>query len=102
MNSLEGQESISSVLGPMTLSIEAVKTFTKAIIDSKPWLNDPLVVKKSWNHEEYDLVDHGGPTGQLCFAIMWDNGVVKPFPPVQRALQITKKALEKAGHKGEN
>ena len=31
-NALEGQESISSVLGPMTNSIAAVRIFTKAIL----------------------------------------------------------------------
>ncbi len=78
---MEGQESISSVLGPMTNSIEAVKIFTKSVIDAKPWLKDPLVIKKAWNEDEYNLVDHGGPGGLLCFAIMWDNEVVRPFPP---------------------
>lgn len=27
-----------------------------------------------------------------------DDGVVKPLPPVARALEITKQALEAAGH----
>ncbi|KLO17536.1 general amidase [Schizopora paradoxa] len=99
LNALEGQESISSVLGPMTNSIEAVKLFTKSIIDAKPWLKDPLVIKKPWSEDEYNLVDHGGRGGQLCFAIMWDNEVVRPFPPMKRAMDMTKAALEAAGHK---
>lgn len=99
-NALEGQESISSVLGPMTNSIQMVKHFTKAVIDSQPWLKDPLCVRKRWDQEEYDLKEHGGRNSPLCFAIMWDNGIVKPFPPVRRAMEITKYALEKAGHKG--
>ena len=101
-NALEGQESISSVLGPMCNSIEMVKLFTKAVIDAKPWLKDPLAVKKSWSEEEYNLADHGRRGAQLCFAMMWDNGVVKPLPPLQRAMSITKEALEKAGHKGKD
>ena len=31
---------------------------------------------------------------------MWDDGVVVPHPPIKRALEMTKSALEKAGHKG--
>ncbi|TDL22290.1 general amidase [Rickenella mellea] len=98
LNALEGQESISSVLGPMTNSIEAVKIFTKAIIDAKPWQNDPLVIRKKWSQGEYELEDHGGIGAHLCFAVMWDNGVVQALPPLQRAMRIMKAALEAAGH----
>ncbi|KAF7314350.1 General amidase [Mycena kentingensis (nom. inval.)] len=88
MNALEGQESISSVLGPMANSMGGVKLFTKAILGKQPWRSDPLV---------YMLDGHGGG-GRLCFAIMWDNGVVKPHPPLHRAMEMTKKALLAAGH----
>ncbi|KAJ7644233.1 general amidase [Roridomyces roridus] len=98
VNALEGQESISSVLGPMSNSISGVKIFTKAILDAEPWLKDPLVLRKGWSESEYRLDRHGGGEN-LCFAIMWDNGVVKPHPPLRRAMEMTKKALEAAGHK---
>ncbi|EIW65189.1 general amidase [Trametes versicolor FP-101664 SS1] len=97
VNAMEGQESISSVLGPMTNSLEGVKLFTKAIIDAKPWRKDPLAVRKEWSAREYALGDHG-EGGKMCFAIMWDNGLVKPHPPLVRAMEIAKKALEAAGH----
>ena len=84
-NALEGQESISSVLGPMTNSIAAVRIFTKAILDSKPWDRDPLVIRKPWDESEYNLDGHGGRGARLCFGMMWDNGIVKPFPPLRRA-----------------
>ncbi|KAF9077309.1 general amidase [Rhodocollybia butyracea] len=115
VNALEGQESISSVLGPMANSMSGVKLFTKTIIDAKPWLKDPLAIRKEWSDKEYDLVYHGGGK-RLCFGIMWDNGwfsthvwrrrvhntrltgVVRPHPPLIRAMEITKRALEAAGH----
>ncbi|KAL1952417.1 hypothetical protein VTO73DRAFT_1566 [Trametes versicolor] len=97
VNAMEGQESISSVLGPMTNSLEGVKLFTKAIIDARPWRKDPLAVRKEWSAREYALGDHG-EGGKMCFAIMWDNGLVKPHPPLVRAMEIAKKALEAAGH----
>lgn len=99
VNALEGQESISSVIGPMANSMSGVKIFTKAIIDSKPWTKDPLVLRKEWSEKEYRLSDHGGGKA-LCFGMLWDNGVVRPHPPLQRAMEITKAALETAGHKG--
>lgn len=51
-----------------------------------------------WSEEAYQLRDHGGKGAKLCFAIMWDDGVVKPMPPYKRALEMTKKALLAAGH----
>ncbi|KAF9563083.1 amidase [Agrocybe pediades] len=98
-NALTGQESISSVLGPMTNSLSGVKEFMTAIIGAKPWNLDPVVIRKPWDEDEWNLSEHGGVGGQLCFAIMWDNGVVRPHPPLIRAMEMTKAALEKAGHK---
>ncbi|KAG2044807.1 general amidase [Suillus americanus] len=97
-NSLEGQDSILSVFGPMTSSLGGLKVFMKAVVNSKPWLKDPLAVRKKWDEEEYDLADHGSGK-DLCFAIMWNDGVVVPHPPIRRSLEITKAALQKAGHK---
>ncbi|KAE9396678.1 general amidase [Gymnopus androsaceus JB14] len=92
-----GSRSISSVLGPMTNSISGVKVFTKAVLDAKPWLKDPVCIRKEWSDKEYELAYHGGGK-KLCFGIMWDNGVVRPHPPLNRAMMITKRALEAAGH----
>lgn len=100
LNSQDGQASIPSVLGPMANSVSALRAFTRAILDAKPWDRDPLVVRKPWSENSYALEDHGWRGGRLCFAIMWDNGVIKPTPPIIRAMRITKKALEDAGHKG--
>jgi amidase len=83
----------------MTSSLGGLKVFMKAVVNSKPWLKDPLAVRKKWDEDEYDLADHGSGK-DLCFAIMWDDGVVVPHPPIKRSLDITKAALQKAGHKG--
>lgn len=99
MNSLEGQDSIPSVLGPLSNSLSGVKLFMQAVIASKPWLRDPLAVRKKWDDEAYALTEHGGGK-DLCFAILWSDSVIMPTPPVTRALEITKQALLAAGHKG--
>ena len=96
-----GQESISSVLGPMATSISALKLFTKAIIDARPWDHDPLAIRKVWSEEEYQLGEHGGGK-EMCFAILWDNKVVRPHPPLIRAMNMVKEALEKEGHRGKS
>ncbi|KAF7311088.1 Amidase domain-containing protein [Mycena chlorophos] len=97
-NSLQGQDSIPSVLGPFSNTLDGLTIFMKAVLSKRPWLKDPLVVRKSWDEDAYSLVEHGGPGAKLCYAIMWDDGFVKPDPTVRRGLEITKKALEAAGH----
>lgn len=53
-------------------------------------MTDPNVVPIPWR--DITLPE------KLCFGILVDDGVVKPLPPVQRALADTRKALEAAGH----
>ncbi|KAI0778159.1 general amidase [Trametes elegans] len=97
VNSLEGQDSAPSSLGPLSGSLSGVKAFMRAVIGKEPWKLDPLCVHKKWDEAEYRLADHGSG-GKLCFAVMWDDGNVVPAPPILRALETTKKALEAAGH----
>ncbi|KAH9944406.1 general amidase [Epithele typhae] len=99
VNSLMGQDSAPSVLGPISGSLSGVRAFMKAVIGQQPWLLDPLVVRKRWIEEEYQLADHGFGK-QLCFALMEDDGIVLPHPPLQRAMKMTADALRAAGHKG--
>jgi amidase len=77
-----------------------IKAFMQTVISAKPWLKDPLVIRKAWSEQEYRLEDHGEGK-QLCIAVMWDDGAVVPHPPIRRGLEIAKKALEAAGHKGQ-
>ncbi|CAE7114136.1 unnamed protein product [Rhizoctonia solani] len=69
-----------------------------AIIDTRPWLRDPLCIRKAWDQEAYELVDHGGRGAKKCFAMLCDDGLVKPHPPVWRAMDMMKRALLAAGH----
>lgn len=89
----------------MCASLSGLRAFTKAVIDSEPWRKDPLALRKRWDEEGYALREHGGGAGEqgrMCFAFMWDDGIVKPMPPVWRAMEMTKRALVAAGHKGPN
>ncbi|KAJ8495856.1 hypothetical protein ONZ51_g1447 [Trametes cubensis] len=97
VNSLEGQDSSPSSLGPISGSLSGIKTFMRAVIAQEPWLLDPLCIRKKWDEDAYKLAEHGGGE-KLCFAIVWDDGDVVPNPPVLRALEMTKVALEAAGH----
>ncbi|KAF8065103.1 general amidase [Lyophyllum atratum] len=98
VNSLEGQDSLPSVLGPLSNSIGGLKAFIQGVLSQKTWLRDPLVIRKGWDEDEYRLAEHGRGK-DLCFAILWNDGQVVPHPPVIRGLEMTKKALLAAGHK---
>ncbi|GJE86082.1 general amidase [Phanerochaete sordida] len=97
-NSLLGQDSIPSVLGPLSNSMSGIKVFMQAISAYKPWTKDPLARYAPWDASRYALAEHGGGK-RLCFAIMWTDGMTTPHPPVTRALEMTKRALVTAGHK---
>jgi len=98
VNSMEGQDSLPSVIGPLSTSLAGVKVFTKSVVDAKPWNKDPLVTNKPWDQARYELAEHGDGT-QLAFGIIWNDGNVVPHPPITRALEMTKNALIAAGHK---
>ena len=98
-NSMEGFEAVYSVLGPLSVSVDGLKTFFKAIVDAEPWRADPLALHMPWSEAAYQLQEHGG--GQaLCFGFNWHNGLAKPDPPYLRAMNTLKEALVAHGHKG--
>ncbi|RSH94942.1 hypothetical protein EHS25_000026 [Saitozyma podzolica] len=88
---LPGQEAVRSINGPMSTSLSAVELWAKAVVGSEPWTRDPNMLPIPWR--EVTLPE------QLCFGLLMDDGIVKPTPPVTRALLEVKAALEAAGHK---
>ncbi|KAH9012027.1 general amidase [Lactarius hengduanensis] len=96
-NSLEGQDSLPSVLGPISIDLGGIKLFMQAVIGQMPWLKDPLSMRKHWDGDGYRLVEHGGGK-KLTFGILWNDGLVVPHPPIIRALEMTRDVLIAAGH----
>ena len=99
VNSLEGLDTLPSVLGPLSTDLGGIKLFMQAVIGRKPWLKDPLSLRKPWDGDAYQLVEHGGGK-KLTFGILWNDGLVVPHPPIIRALEMTRDALKAAGHEG--
>jgi amidase len=101
-NSMDGQNSILSVVGPLATSARAIRLLFQSVLSTSPWLHDPLAVELPWRHdlekEVLSLTTKSGPGG-LAFGIMRDDGVVRPQPPVARALLIVESLLTKLGHK---
>jgi len=84
-----GRDSIGATYGPITTSRETLNLFMKTILDAKPWRHDPSLIIKPWTPETI--------TKPLKIAIEWSDGVVKPQPPMIRALQIVASACKTAG-----
>ena len=51
------------------------------VLSAQPWLHEPALLPIPWN-ASYRV----SPDQPLKIAIMWDDGEVKPHPPITRAL----------------
>ena len=102
-NSMDGQNSVLSVVGPLATSVGALRLALRSLLSQQPWLHDPLVHEIPWRneHEEqvHEIIAAAGGAGGLVFGVVRNDGHVTPYPPVQRAIETTIKALEAKGHK---
>ncbi|KAI9815959.1 MAG: hypothetical protein M1827_001951 [Pycnora praestabilis] len=89
---MDGAESIVPVIGPMTTTLEGVKLFMKILIDAKPWLTEPKLLPFPWRDDK-SYLEKDGKT-KLKVAILWSDGVVKPQPPVIRAMKEVAEKLK--------
>jgi amidase len=105
-NSMDGQNSILSVVGPIATNAASLRLITQALLDQKPWEVDPMVHEIPWRYMDENSINeniHDGRGmekrgGKLCFGVLRTDGVVGPMPPVKRAVDILVSALEAAGH----
>jgi amidase len=63
----------------------------KTVIDSRPWLKEPSLFPFPWRDEVSYIERASG--GKLKIGVMWDDGVVKPHPPITRALEEVVQSL---------
>lgn len=74
----------------MAKTLEDITFYSKAVIDAQPWLVDPKVLPIPWRSVERKT--------KLRVAVLWNDGIVEPTPPVTRALKETVEKLKAAGH----
>ncbi|KAH7370846.1 amidase signature domain-containing protein [Rhexocercosporidium sp. MPI-PUGE-AT-0058] len=97
-NSMEGHNTVPSVIGPMGHSISDLRLLTRFILESEPWLEDPKVIALPWNTTAEEEVKSRAKDGKLTFAILRTDSVVAPHPPVLRAVEETVLALKAQGY----
>lgn len=78
----------------MASSLDTIFLSMKSLIDLQPWNYDARCAPLKWRDLAYNEV-LGRP---LVFAVLTDDGVARPHPPVTRVLQHAVDALRSAGH----
>lgn len=74
----------------MSADLSTIDLFGSVVTNSQPWTQDPKCIPMPWRKVDKKQ--------KLKLAVMWDDGMVRPTPPVRRALQETVEKLRKAGH----
>lgn len=88
-----GSGCIKGTLGPLSTSLEGIKTFMKTVLAAKPWITEPSLLPLPWRDTHSYL--QGEEMKKLKVAVLWDDGVVIPHPPITRALSKLVEKLDK-------
>ncbi|APA13135.1 hypothetical protein SS1G_14033 [Sclerotinia sclerotiorum 1980 UF-70] len=97
-NSMEGQETVHSVCGPIAHSIADIRLFVQAVLAEEPWKFDAKVVPMPWRQSEADVIKSRILDGGLTIGYYDCDAVVLPHPPVLRGIKTVIDALKKNGH----
>ncbi|CUM62530.1 uncharacterized protein PRCAT00000081001 [Priceomyces carsonii] len=87
-----GNESVVGTLGPMTRRIDDLDLWYQIYInEGKPWERDCNTIFAPWRKVETPK------PSSLKIAVMYDDGVIKPTPPIRRGLDHVVSKLKEAG-----
>ncbi|KAH7133673.1 acetamidase [Dactylonectria macrodidyma] len=95
-NSMDGQSSILSVVGPLAASVESLKVFMEAVLGTKPWFHDPLVLELPWRDSIFQHALNSDKP--MAFGVLLKDDEASVQPPVFRALQKVVDAVKRLGH----
>ncbi|KAM0714681.1 hypothetical protein Q7P37_009698 [Cladosporium fusiforme] len=90
-----GAEHVMPVVGPLSTSLPMIHLFMKSIIDMEPWRSDATLAPPPW--KTIKPIPSNAAGQKLRVDILTDGGVVKPHPPILRALALVRKALKELG-----
>lgn len=97
-NSMEGQETVHSVVGPMAHSVPDLRLFIKAVLAEEPWKYDSKVIPMPWNQASEDAAKEKIAAQKLTLGFFNCDGVVMPHPPILRGVDTVVSTLRDAGH----
>ncbi|KAL6859778.1 Acetamidase [Amphichorda felina] len=97
-NSMAGQETVHSVVGPLCHSIADMRLFMTSVLAEQPWSYDSKVVPMAWRQSEEDVIKEKIASKQLTLGFYNCDGTVLPHPPILRGVQMAVDSLQKAGH----
>lgn len=88
-------DAIVGCVGPLATSARDLELFCRVMLDNEPWLVEAPLLDMPW---KTDVAKGVGLPTKLSIAILFDDGVVAPHPPITSALKRYKQALIAAGH----
>ena len=80
---MAGSEHIIPVIGPLSTSLGGIKISMRTIVAAKPWLVEPSLLPIPWIDNQSNRISRR----PLKIAVLWNDGVVQPHPPVIRTLK---------------
>ncbi|KAL9091934.1 MAG: hypothetical protein Q9165_004686 [Trypethelium subeluteriae] len=83
------------VAGPLASSLGSVELLMEALSEGRAWDMHPRLLPVPWRKEMATM-----PQRKIKVGIVRDDGVVKPQPPVSRAVRVIEDVLGKGGHEG--
>jgi amidase len=88
---MAGADTVESVLGPLSTTLAGLKLFMKTVIDAQPWLTEPALIPMPWRDIQFPK------DRPLKIGVLWHDGVVRPHPPITRALRMVSEKLGEDG-----
>lgn len=88
---MAGADSVETVLGPLSTTLQGLKIFMKTIIDAEPWQTEPALIPMPWRTYQ---IPKDRP---LKIGVLWHDGVVRPHPPITRGLRLLTEQLKATG-----
>jgi amidase len=102
-NSMDGQGSILSVIGPIAPTARSLSFLFKSVLGQEPWLHDPLAFELPWRDEIVEetkaLINAKAGSSTLAFGLMKWDGVARIHPPIARGVKIVEETLKRLGHR---
>ena len=95
---MDGQNTVLSVVGPLSHSVASLRLLVKSLLSQQPWLHDPLCNEIPWRQDDENKILDLIGSSRLAFGIFKNDGFITPQPPVQRALDLVVATIKQLGH----